>query len=117
MILFADDTSIAVTARNINKLLFCCSLRKNRCIANAFIVNIENFEIRDTVPLNLKLGDVKILSSEKVKFLGVYLDSTLRSCENFNVLNKKLIEFYYAINKLKACLPSKSISNVYYNLV
>lgn len=125
--LFADDTSVLVTAPSLGGLAESIALIikmfTDWCRKNKLIVNIEktvciHFGLRteNRNPIVVSYGDLSITSSESTKFLGVYVDDGLRWHKHVDIVCKKLNSSYFAINKIKKLIPFRSIIDVYYCL-
>lgn len=126
--IFAEDTSLAVAAGSSGELMERCTLvitEFNKwCVSNALILNVDkteclffNQEMSNNPHLNIPLGNTSILPKNSVKFLGVFMDNELRWSDHVDHVSKKLNSAYYAINKIRDCLPFSSIMQVYYSLV
>lgn len=127
LILFADDTSIAVASNGIEDLMSCCDRLFRAfvqwCQSNALIVNIEKTNLiffgkrnPSNISTILRFGNT-VIAPKSLKFLGVHLDSVLKWDEHINALVKKLNRSFYAINQIKKTLPVRSVLDVYYSLV
>ncbi|KAK9874933.1 hypothetical protein WA026_005750 [Henosepilachna vigintioctopunctata] len=125
--LFADDTSIAVTARDPEELLGKCALLMNEfsawCQSNALMLNISKTEClyfsHSTLDrkLIIPFKNDEVESNAYVKFLGVFLDHDMKWSVHIAALNKKLNSAFYAINRIKDCLHLNYVMEVYYALV
>lgn len=126
--IFADDTSMVVTAGTPEELLNKCSFFLGEfnvwCRSNALLLNLEkteciffnkksNFRTKFSIPF----GKNEITPKNEVKFLGVYLDEDLKWESHTNTVARKLNSAYYAIRKIKMLLPLQNIIEVYYSLV
>lgn len=127
LILFADDSSMAVSAQSQTELALACSrlvqcftewCRKNALIVNAGKTDCLFFTIKNLnrAPLVIEVEQSIIKSRDCVKFLGINMDSNLRWSQHIEMLCKKLSKSYYAINQLKYCLPIRSVIDIYYSL-
>lgn len=128
LVLFADDTSMVVTARSVEELTVNCGLIMRDfcswCHSNNLMVNISKTEClffkcsnRSNHPLTIKYDHETLTSKSVTKFLGVYVDGGLRWSDHVDNLSKKLSKSYFAINRVKNSLPLTSLFNVYYSLV
>ena len=119
VVMYADDTSIAVAdcdpervalrVRTVRRQFeeWC---RKNRIVANSSKTVYVNFYIRRPLPETaLRNTDFK----DSCTFLGVTVDPRLSFVEHIDLLCKKLNSSYFAILKLKACLPLDDLIEAY----
>lgn len=121
-VLFADDTTIALSAQNphelqgkllatINKMTKWSD--KNRLILNAGKTVHMNFHKRrplDTSQFNMDF-------SASTKLLGLQIDNQLNWDAQIDHICKKLNKSYYLITQLKSCVDINNLLNVYYGLV
>lgn len=127
LILFADDTSVAVAAECFEELTSNCGnlvqefsvwCQRNSLIVNVGKTNCIYFGIsnlnRDQ--LIISCPRAVITSQDCIKFLGVHIDKCLNWCQHIDTLCKKLNSAYYAINRVKDSFPAKSLLNIYYSL-
>ena len=97
IILFADDTTLYKSHRNVRYLKWCIEedlkIISDWFKANKLTLNIEKTEYMFfcAKPMNakpaLEIDDITLLSVESVKFLGIWLDQNL----NWNIHVNKLI--------------------------
>ncbi|KAJ8915342.1 hypothetical protein NQ315_008228 [Exocentrus adspersus] len=85
---------------NVSKteIVYFCNQSNNRCI-------------------HLNINNIVMTSIKKVKFLGIYIDESLRWCDHIDHLCKKLNNANYAISNLKNSMPVNAVLNVYYGMV
>lgn len=127
IVLFADDTSIAVTANtyeelvlSINRIMKCFN---NWCTQNGLISNMSKTEcIHFTLHSNantirIDVNETTLVSTVCSKFLGIYVDQHLRWTDHVDKLSTKLNKTKYAISRLKSEIPLDSLLTVYYSLV
>lgn len=127
-ILFADDTTIYISNKNLNYLYESVNVdlkhlndwfRANKLSLNVgkthymMISNSKN-AISDTLVLNI--GDSVIERKSCVKFLGVYIDETLTWHEHIKVCKSKLISALFAINRVRRVVPVEVLKTLYYSL-
>ncbi|KAK9887548.1 hypothetical protein WA026_023270 [Henosepilachna vigintioctopunctata] len=127
MTIFADDTSVAITAGSPEKLLDKCSMIlgefKKWCQYNALILNtsktkclIFNSSYNVDNGMFIQFESEKLFLCDHVKFLGILLDRDLRWSLHVDSVTKKLSSAFYAINKIKNFLSTISVMEVYYAL-
>lgn len=125
--LFADDTSVAISAPTFQELHELCELLLECfvkwCHINNLMVNLNktvyiHFSIGDCDrDLVIRHKDVTITAKTCTKFLGVYIDSNLKWGLHIDVLCKKLNSSFFAICRVKDSLPLGSLMNIYYSIV
>ena len=103
-ILFADDTTLYKTHRNLNYLRWSLQDDMNTLVdwfkANKLTLNIEKticvlFQpIGSTQELDIDINGVKILSSKFTKFLGMWLDQHITWLTHVGKLIAKLKKQY-----------------------
>lgn len=129
LILFADDASIAIKASSLRELKDLCESIIQRfldwCHRNSLIVNlgktqIIKFQNRTTDPsdtFSVKHPEGTLVSTEFVRFLGLYVDRNLRWHYQVDHVCKKLNNSFYALSRLKDSLPMDSLLGIYYSMV
>jgi len=130
MILFADDTSILYTGKNMDSLIseINNSLRSlsDWFAANKLSLNIDktNFIIfhkaRQTIPdLNYKIqiAGKEIKKVDSVKFLGVHLDDCLNWKTHLKLKATQIAKVNGILCKLKHQLPFSALKTIYNSLV
>lgn len=128
--LYADDTSIVISAPTMEEL----SQKANTvisdvsewCIRNNLILNQTktvclNFR-KSFIPKNenftVKINSEHVLIPEEtVKFLGVRLHSELNWMDHVEEICKKLNSGYYALLNLKQTLNKQGLMSAYYALI
>jgi hypothetical protein len=109
--IFADDTSVVVSAPNKNDLdkLIEETMEDMRwwCARNKLALNINKTVV-------LKFSRTHPLQS--AKFLGSHIDSQLNWIEQANTVCSRLNSTYYAILKLKSFLTQGQLRSIYYGL-
>lgn len=126
LVMFADDTTIAISSGSPDQLQlkaegvlrqFCEWCSSNNLIVNPTKTTFINFrKRRQSVELNLNLNDVTIRGTSMTKFLGLCLDETLSWDDHLNLVAKKLNSAYFAIRNLRSIVDRNFLLNVYYNL-
>ena len=121
-IMFADDTSMVVSAGSPEELKqkvgSIVSDFGNWCNTNKLILNIEktvfvNFRASKSKPL-VELVDLTV--STEVKFLGIYIDENINWLSHINYVCNKLSQGYFALTRLKHEFDKKNVLNIYYSL-
>lgn len=122
VVMYADDTSIAVAARDREELEVKVKNVIERftdwCTRNRIILNIQktvcvNFNIRRPLSIECFVG----LSLQKQAcFLGLTVDDGVTFKPHIDNVCKKLNSSYFALLKLKSSLNSQSLLNAYYAL-
>lgn len=120
--MFADDTTVAVSARSLEELTTTVNnvtvemvryCRSNQLILNANKTVHMNLYIRRPIPSNYFPN---ITFSKSTKLLGVILDSTLSFEEHIDHVCAKLNSAYFAIVNLRSSLNADSLLTVYFSL-
>lgn len=127
VVLFADDTSIAVSASTHdelqNNLNTISSQFTNWCNRNKLFVNtnktvcMQFYNRKITTPNAVTVNGALIQYVDSTKFLGVHIDSNMRWQTHINIVSKKINSGYYAILQLKSSLENRQLINVYYALI
>ena len=130
MRLFADDTSLTASAKNIDELL----LKINKELpniydwlcANKLTLNLRKtkyliFQPRQKVDYNL-LPPVSIAGQcleqvSKIKYLGIYIDSHLSWHDHIDYVCDKVSKSINIMTKIKSCLENQCLTSIYYSLV
>ncbi|KAK9877197.1 hypothetical protein WA026_016945 [Henosepilachna vigintioctopunctata] len=127
IIIFADDTSFAISAPSHEELSSRCKVLLTDyiewCRKNSLLLNLDKTECiyfstnslhRDV--LSFVYDDVILTSKPHTRFLGIYVDSRLRWCDHVDQLCRRLNSAYYAIYRIKKSLPVDTLLSVYYGL-
>ncbi len=125
---FADDTNLLFSSKcpdEITKVLNKeLKLLYEWLCANRLSLNVSKTEFivfrppRKTLTkrIVLKLNGIKIYESNKIKYLGVILDSRLRWNHHINELTKKLNRVVGIIYKVRHDCTQKVLLSLYYSL-
>jgi hypothetical protein len=128
-ILFADDTTIYASNRNIKDLYKCVntdlSKLNNWFCANKLSLNVSktnyllftNSKINYDETFSLTINKSIIKRKTCLKFLGILIDDHLHWHAHINSCQSKLISSLYAINKIKHVVPVNTLKTLYYSLV
>ena len=120
--MYADDTSMAVSARDPAYLSqrvqlvveqFTTWCRKNRIMLNLKKTTYVNFHSRRPIKLNTTDN---VSTSSDVRFLGVCVDEHLNFQIQVDDVVKKINKAHFALLKLKSCLVQASLLDAYYAL-
>ena len=126
-ILFADDTTMFASNRNIYDLCSTISgdmlLLRDWLIANSLTLNACKsyyiiFSMRN-IPTDLRvtIGDYILDRKTQGKFLGVILDEKLRFADHINHITNKVSKLTGLMYRLKAIFPSEILKNLYLSLI
>jgi hypothetical protein len=128
-ILFADDTTVYLSSKNIpdlyNKINLDLETVSDWFRANKLTLNINktNYMIF-TKSVNthsqcktIKLGPESINRVPHVKFLGIIIDEHLDWHCHIDHCKRKMSSGMYALNSLKNTLYSKQLKTLYYSLI
>ena len=127
-ILFADDTTVSLSGRNFHGLLgelndeLCkfsswslsnrLSLNVEKTGAMIFSNRLADVDLGEAVRLNHTAVDYL----DKVKFLGVTLDSKLKYCYHIDNICSKLSKVIGIMYRVKRYLPRNALICLYYSL-
>lgn len=125
--LFADDTSLAISASTLEELKYrCLELTKsfekwccqNGLILNTFKTEYIHFSLNNNeTNLEIDFGGGKICSTNKTKFLGIHVDQHLQWKAQIESVVDKLNRARFAISRLRSSIPMESLLSIYYSLV
>ena len=126
---FADDTCILYASnklKSIETVLNCDLklisdwLKSNRLSLNVDKSKLLMFKSKqkmlNSVSISIKLGGVKLIPSDDVKYLGVHLDKYLSWDLKTNQFSKKLSRANGILSKLRHFAPKKTLVSVYYSI-
>ena len=122
VVMYADDTSIAVAAQDPETLALrvaqVVAQFHNWCKNNRILLNVQktvyvNFHSRR--PVQAAVLENGVLSQE-VNFLGIRIDSRLVFDKHIDSVCGSLNRCYFALLKLKASLGRASVMDAYYAL-
>ena len=119
IIMYADDTSITVSANTpeelhkkisttLEKMVVWCE--RNKLILNEDKTIYLNFNLRKCLPSNT------LSLSSNAKFLGTHINDNFSWETHIDFICKKLNSAYFAILQLKNLLDSEDLMNIYYSL-
>ena len=123
IILFADDTTLVNSTKNVNFLRYTLEHDMSLLI-DWYKVNQLSLDISKTVlikfwPNNdkefqIKIGQADVINQTHTKFLGVIIDDHLTWPEHCNTLHNKLLVNRCLLQNAQNLLPMSSLLNVYY---
>ena len=127
IVMYADDTSILITALDYQELKIKANNTamqfKNWCARNRLIVNVAktvclNFQLRAPADVfTFDFESTQIVSCEQTKFLGVITDAMLSWNDHMNAVVKSINTACFAIVRLRDALDRSALLSVYYALV
>ena len=126
IVLYADDTTICITAPSPEELQskvnytlhqFYTWCANNKLIINATKTKYVMFHKRREDPhIVVKLNNTTIDKVHSVKFLGLHLDEQLTWSNHIEHVAKKLNSAYFAIRNLRSVMDTKYLLNIYFAL-
>ena len=126
--LFADDTSIFISNKNVEEL---------ETIVNSELVNISDWLISNKLTLNvsksnfiiihppqrkrnkqvtIKINGENLEEKSHTKYLGVLIDKNLNWKAHIHHINLKLDKGFGMIAKIRHFIPSSVLRNIYYTV-
>jgi Reverse transcriptase (RNA-dependent DNA polymerase) len=128
--LFADDTNLFVYGKDVTELETRANHHLKQMevwfIANKLSLNIEktcysifsNKTISESnCDLNLYINNSKIMKVTSCKYLGVFIDETLKWKTHIDYIYKKLVKFVGIFYKLRSVLPFDCLKKMYFAFV
>lgn len=127
-ILYADDTTLYITGKNINDLFLKMNIELDNLSAwfkaNKLALNINktNYIVFspnniNTVDMTLTIDSIQLQRVDSTKFLGIYMDSRMTWEHHINYVGNKMSSGLYILNSLKHTLPSYNLSMIYFSLI
>ncbi len=125
---FADDTNLLHINSTYKKLQKSLNMDlKNLCnwlLANKISLNCTKTELiffhkpNVEIPNNIKIkiDGKRLIPSNSIKYLGIYLDETLSGKAHLNVLAKKLLTANSMLAKCRNYLKEEELLSIYYAL-
>ena len=128
--LFADDTNLFVSGKNLNDV----EQRANaslKCMEEWFIANKLSLNASKTAytlfypgkklntdsNINLLINGLPIDKISCCKYLGIHVDEKLKWDVHIDLLYKKLFKFTSIFYKLRSVLPSECLTKLYFAFV
>ena len=128
--LFADDTSLFVFNKNINKLYDKANIAVDRINlwfqANKLNLNLSkcNYTVFGTKTrtvqtqnLNVKINGISIKQIEVVKYLGILIDENLTWDAHINHVINKLLKFCSIFYNIGNLVPPSIMKKIYFALI
>ena len=124
--LFADDTTILCSDKNIDTLEQTLNDElvhvSNWLIANKLSLNVKKsnvllFRTKNSTgirKINIKINGIDVEEKLYAKYLGVLIDNKLSYTEHINHVNSKLIKGNAILTKVRHFLPEKLLINTYH---
>ena len=127
-ILYADDTTLCFSGSNFTELIRQCNQELEKfsmwTAANKLFINTSktNYMIITNRPINNPLSNLLINGNSidrqaSVKFLGIIIDEKLNFHNHIQHLCDKTAKNTGILNKMKHCVPTKLLNNLYYSLI
>lgn len=125
VVMFADDTSMLLAARDPvelrDKIKRILQSYQDWCHSNTLILNIDKTQcVYFSQRRSPSEGLIEVIPTENfsatVKFLGTMIDNGLCWEEQIKYVCKKINYAYFALRQLKSIFDTKSLLNVYYAL-
>ena len=127
-ILYADDTNIFITGKNIKELIFTLNqelkhlvewLEANKLFLNKDKTHFMIFSLKKsvTVESEILLNNTAIKQVPSTKFLGVYIDSKLSWKDHIVYVKNKISKGIGIINKTRKYFDQNTLRTLYYSFV
>ena len=131
-IMYADDTNLFLTHKDISYLFETANLQLERInqwfISNKLSLNVSKTKYsffhkpskRDDIPLllsKLNINNSEIEQSECLKFLGVLLDENLCWKEHIKYIENKIAKNIGLLYKAKPCIDKHSLLSLYHSYI
>ena len=90
----------------------------NKIVINAGKTKYVIFSYRDKIAIPpIKFGNDTLLQTSNCKFLGLYLDESLRFENHVNHIARKISKSMGILNKVKKIFPSEILLTLYFSLI
>jgi len=126
-ILYADDTTLYVTGKNISSLynymnsdltVLADWFKANKLMLNTTKTKYMIFTHKGIQQISTLNIDGKVIDKVlNIKFLGIYLDSYMKWEVHIKYVEKKIASGLYALNALKHMLPTRILTTLYYTMI
>jgi len=128
-VLFADDTNLFMSGKNLDVLYRSMNLSLDKVVlwlnSNKLSLNVKKTHYvlfttkkRKDIPVNsLKLNGVEIERVEKTKFLGVVIDERLNWSFHINYIKKKISKNIGIIYKARNYFNDSTLLTLYYTFI
>ena len=133
---FADDTSLFLSAEDINTLFqianfeinnlydwFCANKLSLNAKKTKYIVIRPPYLKCDLVNLYIKINGVcldqigKHTNEHSIKFLGVHIDEHLSWKNHLNHINNKISRSLFMLKQVKYLLPTETLKTLYFAMI
>ena len=126
-ILFADDSNLLISHRNLRTLIDNAN-RELKSIYNWFAINKLSLNVKKTkymffsnsandIPINIVINNTSMEKVDCIKFLGLYIDSKLTWKAHTNYLCKTIARNIGVINTIKHFIPPAILKTLYNTLI
>ena len=125
--LFADDTFLCTQNESFDTLESEVNSELKKVstwlASNQLTLNISKSKHmlisrkRNTHNLNIHLNGMQMQSCDTYKYLGVYIDKDLNWKSHIEYINKKISKSCGALAKIRHCVDTNTLVNVYHALV
>lgn len=127
--LFADDTSLSVSAVTLEALRNRASVEVNSILqwfnnnklflngAKTQLIEFHLLNSKNNAPLEIPLNDSLIQSGLRTKFLGVHIDSQLKFSAHVDSVCNKLSSSIFLLRRLANFMEPKVLLVAYYGVV
>ena len=127
--MFADDTNVFVTGKNINDTVNIMNEKLNKLIewlyANKLSLNVNKTHFiifsskkkKILIENDITISGSQIEQVEATKFVGVYLDAKLSWNYHINYIDDKIAKSIGIISKAKRVLNTETLRILYYTFV
>lgn len=127
--LFADDTSLSLSAQNRTELeskayegveQIIQWFDTNKLLVNSTKTQIMDFQIcgsRNVSPLSLLMGEEEVLPCDSAKFLGLHIDKRLNFCNHIDYVCGKLSSGIFVLRRLSKVADTRVTLAAYYGLI
>ena len=126
-ILYADDTTLIFSNKNVAELLQACKNSlvqfQNWSIANKLTININKCSymmITNQVNLpqiSLQINNIELERADRVKFLGVFLDDKMKFMHHTDFIANKISRSIGIIYRIKDNIPQFVLKYLYNSLI
>ena len=122
-ILFADDTTLFVTHRNVTYMEWCIQedmetlhdwFKANKLTLNISKSVVMHFSNKNKRKIVIKVGNLTLPVVTKTKFLGVWIDSRLTWNVHLDELKLKLAKGQYLLKCCRNIFSMQTKINIYY---
>ena len=128
-VLFADDTNIFLSDKNLMNLITILNIELNKlsswfkCNKLSLNINKTNYMLFQTTHLNvdldydIKIDNIPLDQKESTKFLGITIDKNLSWNQHLRNLSSKIAKGIGVLHKMKYLLPERTLLSLYNTLI